>query len=411
MALLSQGLATTEVSPDSIPREGAVTALVNTSVKKVTLTNFRCYSHQRLELDQGPVVLTGPNGAGKTNFLEGLSFLVPGRGFRRAKLSDLARRVNLSSPTAHKAWGVAAVLQTQVGDVELGTAYEATSQGNRDKRIVKVNGEIVKSQAVLAKYASVQWLTPQMDRLFLEGPGARRRFLDRLVFDTDPAHSGRVRAYDHAQRERLRVLQYEKPDLDWLSALEDTMVSRGVAVIAARLDIARRLTQHLLGPNSAQRFPRAEIKVVGTIENWLNECPALEAEDRFRERLVAERSRDSIEGRSGTGPHRSDLAVRHLENGQEASFCSTGEQKALLISLILATSKMRAAEQGNVPMLLLDEIAAHLDIQRLDALFDEINRLGAQVWMTGTDANLFRSLIGQAQFFKVFDSAITKLKI
>jgi DNA replication and repair protein RecF len=403
--LLSQGLASINTSSETLPEGSSESD--GTSVKKVTLTNFRCYCYQRLELGQGPVVLTGPNGAGKTNFLEGLSFLVPGRGLRRAKLSDPARRDVSCDSSTKQAWGVAAVLRTMFGDVELGTAYEPSTEGRRDKRIVKVNGELVKNQTVLAEYASVLWLTPQMDRLFLEGPGARRRFLDRLVFDTDPAHAGRVNAYDHAQRERMRLLRYGSPDLDWLSALEDTMVTRGVAVTAARLDVARRLTQYLLGLDGCESFPRAEIKVVGKIEKWLDESPALEVEDRFRLRLLSERGRDSSDGRSSIGPHRSDLAVRHLGNGQEASFCSTGEQKALLISLILATAKMRTVEQGSAPMLLLDEIAAHLDVKRLDALFDEIIHLGAQVWMTGTDAGLFKSLTGKAQFFTVSDSAIT----
>jgi DNA replication and repair protein RecF len=405
--LLSQGLATTKVSAETLARGGSDASSEGISIKKVTLTDFRCYCHQRLELGQGPIVLTGPNGAGKTNFLEGLSFLVPGRGLRRARLRDLSRRDVSCSSSDKRGWGVAAVLRTLVGDVELGTAYDASTAGRRDKRIVKINGEIAKNQTVLAKHASILWLTPQMDRLFLEGPGARRRFLDRLVFDTDPAHVGRVNAYDHAQRERMKVLQNGSSDLDWLAALENTMVARGVAVTAARLDVAHRLTQHLLGSECVEKFPRAEIKVVGTIENWLSEGPALEAEDRFRAQLVSERRRDATEGRSGTGPHRSDLAVRHLGNGQEASFCSTGEQKALLISLILATAKMRALEQGAAPMLLLDEIAAHLDVQRLDALFNEIVHLGAQVWMTGTDSNLFRALTEHAQFFYVSESAIT----
>jgi DNA replication and repair protein RecF len=409
--LLSQGLASLKTSPETLPQRSAVSVSGGISVKRLTLTDFRCYGHQRLELGYGPVVLTGPNGAGKTNLLEGLSFLVPGRGLRRARLSDLARRDSSCNSVARRSWGVAAVLRTLVGDVDVGTAYEAPTDGRRDKRIVKVNGETAKNQTVLAEYVSVLWLTPQMDRLFLEGPGARRRFLDRLVFDTDPAHAGRVSAYDHAQRERVRLLRNGNPDLDWLAVLEDTIVTRGVAVTAARLDVVRRLTRYLHGSGSVESFPGAEIKAVGEIEIWLSEGPALAAEDRFRTRLVAERGRDAAEGRSGTGPHRSDLAVRHLGNGQEVAFCSTGEQKAILVSLILATARMRAVEQGAAPLLLLDEIAAHLDTQRLDALFDEIIRLGAQVWMTGTDADLFRSLAGKAQFFTVSDSAVANYNI
>ena len=405
--MLSQGLSPMKTLLEKLPQSISVPVSNGISVKRLTLTDFRCYCYQRLEIGCGPVVLTGPNGAGKTNLLEGLSFLVPGRGLRRARLSDLSRRDASKNISAQRVWGVAAILRTVMGDVEVGTAYEAAIEGRRDKRIVKVNGKIAKNQTALAEHASVLWLTPQMDRLFLEGPGARRQFLDRMVFDTDPAHAGRANAYEHAQRERMRLLRSGSPDVDWLTALEDTMVTRGIAVTAARLDVVRRLTRYLLGSGGAKSFPGAEIKAVGEIETWLSEGPALAAEDRFRTRLVAERGRDAAAGRAGTGPHRSDFAVRHLGNGQEAALCSTGEQKALLVSLILATARMRAAEQGAAPLLLLDEIAAHLDVQRLDALFDEIIRLGAQVWMTGTDADLFRSLAGQAQFFTVSNSAVT----
>jgi len=405
--LQPHGLAKLEIPPDTVPQRNAVSGPVGISVKRLTLTDFRCYHHQRLDLDLGPVVLTGPNGAGKTNLLEGLSFLVPGRGLRRARLGDVVRRNPAAGASRSSPWGVAAVLRTPQGEVEIGTAYEAATEGGRDKRIVKVNGEIAKNQAVLAEHVSALWLTPQMDRLFLEGPGARRRFLDRLVFDTDPAHAGRVNAYDHALRERMRLLRDGGADADWLSTLEDTMAKRGVAVAAARLDVVRRLARHLTGKRGAEGFPSAEIAAMGEIETWLGEGPALAAEDRFRDRLAAERGRDTTEGRGRIGPHRSDLAVRHLGNGEAAAVCSTGEQKALLVALVLATARMRADEQGTAPLLLLDEIAAHLDARRLEALFDEIIRLGAQVWMTGTDAALFQSLTGRAQFFNVADATVT----
>ena len=395
-----------EIPPDTVPQGDAVSGSGGISVKRLTLTDFRCYHHQRLDLGQAPVVLTGPNGAGKTNLLEGLSFLVPGRGLRRARLGDVARRDPAGRAPAPRPWGVAAVLRTPIGEVEIGTAYEAATEGGRDKRIVKVDGEIAKNQAALAEHASALWLTPQMDRLFLEGPGARRRFLDRLVFDTDPAHAGRVNAYDHAQRERLALLR-DGGDGDWLATLEDTMSTRGVAVAAARLDVVRRLARHLGGSGGTDGFPSAEITAMGEIETWLGEGPALAVEDRFRARLAAERGRDATEGRARTGPHRGDLAVRHLGNGQTAAECSTGEQKALLVALVLATARMRANEQGTAPLLLLDEIAAHLDARRLAALFDEITRLGAQVWMTGTDDALFRPLAGRAQFFTVAEATVT----
>jgi len=373
------------------------------AVKRLTLTDFRCYRHQRLEADKGPVVLTGPNGAGKTNLLEGLSFLVPGRGLRRAKLSDVVRRQQGNSAPSGP-WGVAASVHSPRGEVEIGTGFEAGRAGGRDKRIVRVDGETVKSQAVLAEYLSALWLTPQMDRLFLEGPGSRRRFLDRLVFDSDPAHLGRVNAYEHAMRERMALLRVNG-DKAWVETLEDTMATRGVAVAAARLEATRRLGEQL--KESTGAFPRASVEAAGTVEDWLREGPALAAEDRLRAALAARRADDVAEGRAAIGPHRSDLKVLHLGNGRPAALCSTGEQKALLVALVLGTAKMRAYEQGTAPLFLLDEIAAHLDEIRLQALFDEISGLGAQVWLTGTDAGLFAPLAGRAQFFAVNDGTVT----
>jgi len=362
-----------------------------------------------MDVDARPVVLTGANGAGKTNLLEGLSFLVPGRGLRRAKLADIMRRAPgedaVTDALQHRPWGVAATLKTQGGAVDIGTAFEAAPAGKRDKRIVKVDGEIAKSQAVLADHVSALWLTPLMDRLFVEGPGARRRFLDRLVFDSDPAHAGRVRAYEHALRERMHLLRDGWKDDGWLASLEDTMATRGVAVAAARLDVTRRLSAQLAIDTGA--FPGAAIEVVGDVESWLGDGPALAAEDRFRAALAAARRRDADDGRTGTGPHKSELTVRHLGNGQAAAICSTGEQKALLIALVLGAARLRADERGCAPMLLLDEIAAHLDSRRLNALFDEILGLGAQVWMTGTDASLFEPLAGRAQFFRVAEATVT----
>ena len=403
----SQGLATRDLPADSrSDRQGAGLA-----VRRLTLTDFRCYKHQRLEVDARPVVLTGPNGAGKTNLLEGLSFLVPGRGLRRAKLADVIRRnpeTDDAPRSSLRPWGVAATVMTPQGDVDIGTGFQAGPPGGRDKRIVRIDGEEAKTQAVLAEHVSAQWLTPLMDRLFLEGAGSRRRFLDRLVFDSDPAHLGRIKAYEHAMRERTRLLSGSKPDGDWLAALEDTMAARGVAVAAARLDLVRRLGVPLA--EHADAFPRAAVEVSGDVEGWLAEGPALAAEDRFRDALKRARGRDAKDGRTALGPHRSDLQVQHLENGRPAAICSTGEQKALLVALVLGTARMRAYEQGTAPLLLLDEVTAHLDDIRRDALYDEISALGSQVWLTGTDAGLFGPLAGRAQFFNVADGTVTPQK-
>lgn len=373
------------------------------AVERLTLTHFRNYATLRLHCGAEPVVLTGPNGAGKTNLLEALSFLAPGRGLRRAKLTDIARR-DLKDPDQDGAviWGVAAHLTTPQGPVELGTGCNGeVTKGGRPRRIVHVDGETVSQQAALAEHVHIQWLTPQMDRLFLDGPQARRRFLDRLVFGFDPAHAGRVAAYEHALRERNRLFKAQgaRADADWLSALEDTMASKGVAVAAARHEVLLRIKPACVDVHS--HFPAAEVSLEGTLERWLEEKPALAAEDQYRSALAASRARDAETGRAAIGPHRSDLRVRHVGNGRMAEFCSTGEQKALLIRLVLAHVQTAARDWGRLPILLLDEVAAHLDETRRAALIEEIVALRIQAWLTGTDDALFEPFKHAAQFFRV----------
>jgi DNA replication and repair protein RecF len=365
------------------------------SLSRLTLTDFRSYAYLRLEADGRPVVLTGANGAGKTNLLEALSFLVPGRGLRGAHLAEVGRQ------GGGPEWAVAARFATPDGSLDIGTGQAAG-----DKRTVRINGETVKNQSALAEHLSIHWLTPQMDRLFLEGPQARRRFLDRLVFGADPAHAGRVAAYEHAMRERLRLLREGQGDAAWFSALEDTMATKGVAVAAARLEVADRLAVFCAGQPPGP-FPRAGLAVKGVVEDWLRGRPALEVEDRLKEALRGRRAEDAAEGATGIGPHRSDLAVVHLGKNRAADLCSTGEQKGLLLALVLANARMQAAERGAVPILLLDEVVAHLDAVRRQALFDDLLDLGAQAWMTGTDTALFAPLGDRAQFFTVEDAAVT----
>ncbi len=365
------------------------------SVARLTLTDFRGYAHARMECDPRTVVLTGPNGAGKTNLLEAVSFLVPGRGLRGVRLDEAARH---GGPGG---WAVAASARARDGLVEIGTGL-APAQGER--RQVRVDGEAMRGQSALADHLTAQWLTPQMDRLFLDGAFARRRFLDRLVFGFDPAHAGRVSGYERAMRERSRLLAQGSADKTWLSALEGSMAERGVAVSAARIDMANRLGAVLaqdLGP-----FPGARLEAAGEVEGWLAQGPALDAEDRLRAALEASRPRDAETGGAKVGPHRGDMAVRHQAKDVPAAQCSTGEQKALLIAITLANARLLAAERGAVPLLLLDEVAAHLDETRRAALFDEIEALGAQAWMTGTDAALFAPLDGRAQFFDVDDGRV-----
>lgn len=372
------------------------------AVGRVTLTNFRCYAFQRIDSEGRSVVLTGPNGAGKTNILEALSFLTPGRGLRRARVEELSRASSAQSP-----WGVAATIRTPEGEIEIGTGRDPEAGVNgREKRLVRIDGQPARSQAELAEHMSAVWLTPQMDRLFLEGASARRRFLDRLVYGFDPAHAGRITAWEKAARERNKLLQNGNRDARWLGALENTLAEKGVSVAAARLDMASRLDaacQRAEGP-----FPKARVEISGTVEGWLAEGrPALEAEERLGAILAASREEDARSGSTADGPNRSDMAVTHITKDMPAGLCSTGEQKALLIAIILADARLRAAERSAAPVLLLDEVAAHLDEERRETLFHEIEALGGQAWLTGTDDAAFAPLKGRAKFLRVEDAVVS----
>jgi len=368
------------------------------AVTRLTLTRFRGYEHARLEPDRRPVALIGPNGAGKTNLLEAVSFLAPGRGLRGAKLSEIER---IGSPPG-AGWAVAATLETPRGPVEIGTGRDGAHEG--DRRVVRIDDHPVKGQTALAEHVAVVWLTPQMDRLFLESSSGRRRFLDRLVFGFDPAHAGRLSRYEHTLRERARLLRDGRFDDGWLSGLEDQMVSAGVAVAAARRDVVQRLRAACA--RSVGPFPGADLAVLGTVETWLDEGPALAAEDMLRVALRASRRTDAEAGGAAVGPHKSDLSVRHHAKDMPAALCSTGEQKALLIAIVLANARLLAAERGAAPLLLLDEVAAHLDEDRRAALFGEILALGSQAWMTGTDRSVFEPLADDACRFRVEDAHV-----
>jgi DNA replication and repair protein RecF len=369
------------------------------TVRRLTLTCFRCYEKLRIDADPGVLVFTGPNGAGKTNILEAVSLLVPGRGLRGARLGDIGYR-SLATSTARYTWAVAARISGPRGSADLGTGFTSNSGDEREKRIVRLDGETMKSQATLAEHMSAQWLSPSMDRLFQDGPAARRRFLDRLVYGWDPAHAGRITAYEQAMRQRLRLLRDGgNSDPVWLTALEATMAEKGAAIAVARRDVVLRLAPFAvadMGP-----FPGADIGIAGDIEGWLDDGPALAAEDRLSATLARDRRSDAVHGRTNSGPHRSDFLVGHRPKKQPAEDCSTGEQKALLIAIVLANARVRAGEDGGVPVLLLDEVAAHLDEGRREALFDGLLEIGAQAWLTGTDMTTFDGLRGRAQFFRV----------
>jgi DNA replication and repair protein RecF len=314
-----------------------------------------------------------------------------------------------------------ATVSTTEGPVEVGTGRdpsEPPGEGDGDgerrdgRRLVRIDGAPARGQAALARVLGLLWLTPEMDRLFVEGAAARRRFLDRLVYGFDPDHARRVGAYEQSMRERNRLLRDGRSgpaaDAAWLAALEDRMAREGVAIAAARRAFVARLGQAVMAGESA--FPRAALAMEGEVEGWLESGPALAAEDRLRDVLVAARRADAEAGRATRGPHRSDFTARHLAKGRPAGECSTGEQKALLISIVLADARLRALEAGGPPVLLLDEVAAHLDRDRRAALFDEVSALGAQAWVTGTDRRLFEALEGRAQFFDVADSTVRHVK-
>lgn len=373
-------------------------AFTPVGVRRLTLTDFRSYPRLRVETDLRPVVLTGANGAGKTNLLEAISFLAPGRGLRRAKLSEVTRMDAPGGPRG--AWAVAALVDSAVGPVDIGTGRAA---GESDRRVVRLNGQPARSQGDLGDYVSAVWLTPAMDGLFRDAASGRRRFLDRLVYGLDTGHAGRLSSYEQAQRERARLLRDGVTDRAWLNALEDAMATHGVAVAAARCDLVGRLGRALEGGHGP--FPHAVLTLGGLVEGWLEERPAVEAEEAFRRRLADDRPKERA-GAPAEGPHRTDLMVTHAERALPAATCSTGEQKALLIAVLLAQARVQGTQRGAAPLLLLDEVAAHLDGVRRAALYDALVDLGAQAWLTGTDRALFDPLGERAQFFDVRDGTL-----
>jgi DNA replication and repair protein RecF len=347
------------------------------ALTRITLSDFRNHADLRLDPQPGFVVLTGENGAGKTNILEAVSLLTPGRGLRSVSPSEMARQGGSG------AFGVAAQLG---GDIELGTGTKAAAP---DRRLVRINGAQAAATA-LSEWLSIIWVTPAMDRLFVDTAGERRRFLDRLVLALDPAHARHASRYEAAMRQRNRLLTAEtEADPAWLSAVEAQMATHAEPLSQARAVLIEELGSRLaLQPEGP--FARAGI----ALEGWA-------WTDRFAEELRLSRARDAAAGRTLAGPHRIDLAVTHIAKAQAASRCSTGEQKALLMGIILAHADLVADKVSRRPILLLDEVAAHLDPVRREALFDRLAQGGGQVWMTGTEAAPFDALMGQMTHFTI----------
>jgi DNA replication and repair protein RecF len=359
------------------------------SINHLHLINFRNHQNLRLELAQEPVILTGTNGAGKTNILEAISFLSPGRGIRTAKLEDID--YNHIHP-----WRINASVNSVYGKTDI-SIFREHKEGSSKK--ILINDQNIKSQLELAKIFSLIWLTPQMDQIFMAESAARRRFLDRLVYNFDPEHVSRLSRYEASMRQRAHLLKQHQPDPIWLSSLEHSLAESGAAIAFARVQYAEYLQTVLDLADSS--FPKARVMVKGEIESLTAEMPALQLEEHFKNKLLKSRQLDSGNGRTNVGIHRSDLIVYHADKNIQASLCSTGEQKILLLSLVLAKARAVMKFSSAVPVLLLDEVTAHLDSEKRAALFDEICLMKAQSWLTGTDVEVFSSLKQKAQFFSI----------
>jgi len=364
---------------------------------RLSLTNFRSYRAASLSIGERPVVLVGPNGAGKTNILEAISFLAPGRGLRRATLDEVAFSEGDGS------WAVSAEIEGAVGLATLGTGIEAPHGDEQPStRLYRIDREPAGSAADFAEHLRIIWLTPAMDGLFAGPASERRRFLDRLVLAVDASHSSRVSALERALRSRNRLLEDAKADAHWLDAIEHETAELAVAVAALRAETVRRLQTALsASQGAAASFPFAEIALKGWMEEAALSQPASEVEQRYRAILREGRPRDAAAGRTLDGPHLTDLHVIYGPKGIAAADASTGEQKAILIRLVLAHGALLAGMTGHAPLLLLDEVVAHLDPGRRRALFEALGELGAQVWMTGADPQAFADIGADAQMVDI----------
>lgn len=362
------------------------------SLGRMKLTDFRNYAEVALMFDARHVVLTGDNGAGKTNLLEAVSFLSPGRGLRRAAYADITR------VGADAGFTIFADVDGMEGEVAIGTGIESSDESTSRK--LRLNGTAVKTIDELTDHLRVLWLTPAMDGLFTGTSSDRRRFLDRLVLSLDPAHGRRAGDFERAMRSRNRLLSEGRFDPAWLAGIESQMASLGIAMALARQEMLGLLSRLIDERHDETPFPSATLALSGFFDNQFDR-PAIDLEDDYAAILRDGRYRDAAAGRTLDGPHRADLLVRHKAKDIEAERCSTGEQKALLVGLILAHARLVANMTGHAPVLLLDEIAAHLDEGRRAALFDLVDGLGGQAFMTGTDRAMFAALGDRAQFFTV----------
>jgi DNA replication and repair protein RecF len=355
---------------------------------RLTLTDFRSYSSLVWRPASRIVVISGPNGSGKTNLLEAVSLLVPGRGLRGARGVDLARHGGSGQ------WAVAGRFASPGGELDIGTG--TLVDGAPERRVFRLDGAAPRNQAAVAARLAALWLTPQMDRLFQEGASARRRFLDRLVWALEPAHAREVAAHDSAMASRNRLLAEGSADAGWLAGYEDAMARHGVAATAARAGLVTALNA-ALAQGVAGAFPAARMRLDCPIAERLASESALAVEDWLRATLASRRQTDAHVGSATLGAHRADMALEDAQTGLPAALASTGQQKALLIGVVLGHAAVIASARGFAPLLLLDEPAVHLDQERRLALFEALVRLPAQVLMTGTDGDIFAPLHGVAE--------------
>lgn len=386
---------------------------LKSGVERLTLTDFRNYQHLRINADIAPIIIYGENGSGKTNILEAISFLAPGKGLRGAKLADIKRfipqitgekDISFISPLN---WAVAAEVLNNGNTHNLATAVEKSSKeiedsdGYRsfDRRIVKIDGNKISSQAELGRYLSVIWITPQMDRLFRGGSQPRRSFLDRLVYAFDMEHAKRTTNFEHLYREWYRLIKDGKKDNCWLNSLEENMAAIGVAIAAARREQVAKLNAFVENePDDI--FPSVKLELDGVIEKALDNKPAIDVEEEYKCILQKQR-RFILENDNPDGINRTDFKVYFKKKGMPAELCSTGEQKSLLISIILAQAKCQTLYKGFSPVMLLDEVAAHLDDIKKEALFEKILNLNVQAWITTTNYEIFNKIKDKAQFMEI----------
>lgn len=391
---------------------------IKSGVSRLTLTDFRNYQFLRINAELCPIVITGENGTGKTNILEAISFLTPGKGLRGARLADI-RRIKPAlvsdeyAPTeiSNTSWAVSSTIIKGEEEIEIGTAAEKSSRETDDndirsfeRRIVKIDGSKISSQSELGKYISAVWLTPQMDRLFRGGSQPRRSFLDRLVYAFDIEHAKRTANFEHLYKEWYQLLKSGSTDNHWLLPLEENMASLGVAIAAARREQIAKLNT-FIEHEPDDIFPSVILELDGSTEKMLDKLPAIEVEDYYRNRLKEQR-RNVLYNDNIDGVNRTDFKVYYRKKRMPAELCSTGEQKSLLISIILAQTKSQTLHQGFAPVMLLDEVVAHLDDIKREALLEKIRMLNVQAWITSTNPELFASLKNEAMFFETTNNRL-----